>query len=300
MKTIPAPITRRRFLQSATLAGIATGMTPNLLGCSICATAEGPLFTKFGINGTLDQAPELAQTGVDFLLLPTRKFLVPQEPEAVFEGNLRALEKSPLPVLSCNSFLTGGPLRSVGPEAKHENVLRYADTAFRRAKRAGVERIIFGSSGSRKIPEGWSKAQADEQFFSLLKRMAPLAEAQGIIVAVENLQAKECNYLTRVSEVGDIVGAVNHPNVRVLADLYHGTVMGDAPEDFLRVCHLIDTVEIAEAEGRTLPGVGGQDFRRYFRALRAGGFKGPIEMEGRWTVDQVPQALKTIHKQSLA
>lgn len=300
MHPLAAPhLSRRRFLKTVVLGGIAASSSPGLLGCEICSAASRPLFTKIGINGSLNQAAELAAAGIDFLLVGTRKFLIPDEPEAAFEANLRLLEKSPLPILSCNSFLTGGPLCSIGPEANHEQVLRYADTAFRRAKRAGVERIIFGSSASRMRPEGWSKMQADEQFYSLLTRMAELAEAHGIIVAVENLQAKECNYLTRISEVGEIVGAVDHPNIRVLADLYHGSVMGDTPEDFLMVTPWIDTVEIAEAKGRTLPGVGGQDFRPYFRALRAGGFTGPLEMEGKWTIDQVPEALATIHRQSI-
>lgn len=293
-----AHLSRRRFLQTVTLGGIAASSSPRLLGCEICSAASRPLFTKIGINGSLDQASELAAAGIDFLLVGTRKFLIPDEPEAAFEANLRLLEKSPLPILSCNSFLTGGPLRSIGPEAKQENVLRYADTAFRRAKRAGVERIIFGSSASRNRPEGWSKTQADEQFYSLLKRMAPLAEAQGIVVAVENLQERECNYLNRISEVAEIVGAVEHPNIRVLADLYHGSVMGDSPEDLLMATRWIDTVEIAEAKGRTLPGVDGQNFRPYFRALRAGGFNGPIEMEGKWEVDQVANAIATIRQQA--
>lgn len=299
MKTkTSVPVSRRQFLRGTALGGVAVALAPNAFGCELCLAQTGPLFTKIGINGSFEKAAGLAAAGADFLLVPTRRFLVPDESEAAFEANLKLLEQSPLPILSCNSFLTGGPLRSVGPEARHDNVLRYAETAFRRAKRAGVERIIFGSSASRGIPEGWTKAQADEQFFSLLTRMAPLAEAHGIVVAVENLQAKECNYLTRITEVGEMVSAVDHPNIRVLADLYHGTVMKDTPEDFRKVAHLVNMVEIAEAEGRTVPGVGGQNFRPYFKALRNGGFNGPIEMEGRWTIDQVPAAIAAIREQS--
>lgn len=292
---------RRDFLRSGIVAGVAASSGVSIFGSRALATAtatKGALFTKMGINAPLSKAAAVAEAGADFLLVGVRDFLIPNEPETEFEKQLRLLEKSPIPILSCNSFLTDGPLRSIGPDAQHENVLRYSNTAFRRARRAGVERIIFGSSASRRLPKGWSQAQADAQFISLLGQMAELAEASGITVAVENLQRKECNYLTRIDEVGAIVSEVDHPNIRVLADLYHGSVMQDPPEDFQRYCHLIDMVEIAEAKGRTVPGVGGQDFRPYFKALRAGGYHGLIEIEGKWEIGDVAGAFATIREQA--
>ena len=290
-------IDRRRFIQG----GLVAGLGLPLFGCRSMAgmkPTQGPLFTQFGINAPMGKASAVAAEGADFLLRGVNNFLMPDEPEAEFEKQLRLLEQSPIPVLSCNGFLRGDALRSVGPAAKTENVLRFAKATFQRAKRAGVKRIIFGSAGSRRLPEGWSKAQTDEQFIALLEKMGELAEAEGIIVAVENLQAKECNYLTRIGEVGEIVAEVNHPNIRVLADLYHGSVMQDPPGDLLKYTHLVDTVEIAEAKGRTVPGVNGQDFSAYFDALRAGGFHGPIEIEGNWSIDQVAKAFATIREQS--
>jgi len=291
------PYDRRQFLRNSVVVGLGLP----LFGChSLTNTkaTQGPLFTLMGINAPLSQAAAVAAEGAEFLLVGVRNFLMPNKPDAEFEEQLRILEKSPIPILSCNNFLKGDSLRSVGPEAKHENVLNFATIAFRRAKRAGVERIIFGSSGSRRLPKGWSKAQADEQFISLLKRMGELAEAEGIIVAVENLQQKECNYLTRISEVGAILTEVNHPNIRMLADLYHGSVMQDPPRDFQQYAQLIEMVEIAEAAGRTVPGVNGQDFRPYFQALREGGYHGPIEIEGKWEIDQIAKAYATIRAQA--
>lgn len=256
------------------------------------------LFTKYGINAGLDRAKEVADEGADFLLIGVNKFLVPDKPEGEFEKILKLLESSPIPVLSCNSFLKGNELRSVGPEAKTDNVLRFAEIAFKRAKRAGVQRIIFGSSRSRKRPDGWSKSQADDQFISLLKRMGDLAGEAGVNVAVENLQEKECNYLTYVHEVGEIVRAVDHPHIKVLADLYHASVMKESPESFSQYVPLIEMVEIAEAEGRTVPGVNGQDFSPYFKMLRDNGYHGPIEIEGKWEINQVARAFQTIKDQS--
>lgn len=288
---------RREFIKfgMALSAGLAI---PGMRAYAKTAATEGQLFTRMGVNAPLSKAAAVAEQGADFLLIGVNKFLVPDEPVQAFEEQLRLMDQSPIPVLSCNNFLRGDALRCVGPEAKTESVLRFAKTAFQRAKRAGVERIIFGSSGSRKIPEGWSKAQADEQFIDLLKRMGDIAGAEGVVVAVENLQIKECNYLTRLREVGEIVGEVKHPHIRMLADLYHGSVMEDPPADLRKYSDLIEMVEIAEADGRTAPGVNGQDFRPYFNALRAGGYQGLIEVEGKWEVEQLANAFATIREQS--
>lgn len=293
--SVPVP-NRRQFLRNAVVAGIGLP----LLGKQLCAHQDRDdfMFTQMGVNAGFNHAQAAHAAGADYLLISVGKFLMPNQSEAEFEKQLRLLDQSPLPVLSCNGFLGGPQLRSVGPDAKTDNVLRFAETAFKRAKRAGVKHIVFGSSGSRRKPADWTKEQVDEQFIALLQKMGPMAESQGVIVAVENLQAKECNYLTRVSEVGEIIEQVDHPNVRVLADLYHSTVMGDSPADYAKYAHLMAVIEIAEKRGRTVPGVNGQDFRPYFQALKSRGYRGPIEIEGRWKPEQLPKAFATIREQA--
>ena len=293
--SVPLP-NRRQFLRNAVVAGIGLP----LLGKQLYAHQDSDdcMFTRMGVNAGFNYAQAAHASGADYLLIPVGKFLRPNQSEAEFEKQLRLLDQSPLPVLSCNGFLSGPQLRSVGPDAKTDNVLRFAETAFKRAKRAGVKHIVFGSSGSRRKPDDWTKEQVGEQFIALLQKMGPMAESQGIIVAVENLQAKECNYLTRVSEVGEIIEQVDHPNVRVLADLYHSTVMGDRPEDYAKYAHLMAVIEIAEKRGRTVPGVNGQNFRPYFQALKRKGYRGPIEIEGTWKPEQLSKAFATIREQA--
>jgi sugar phosphate isomerase/epimerase len=109
--------------------------------------------------------------------------LMPDKPEAEFEKNLAKLATSPLPVLACNGFIRPANLHCVGADANHDLILEWSETTFRRMKKAGGKIIVFGSSGARKIPNGWSREKADEQFVALLKRMGPLAEAHGITVS---------------------------------------------------------------------------------------------------------------------
>jgi sugar phosphate isomerase/epimerase len=251
-----------------------------------------------GIAAPFAQAAELAALGAGFLTEGVGRFLAPDQPEEVFAANLAGLAAAPLPVLACNGFIRPAHLRCVGADANHDLVLEWADTTFRRAERAGARFIVFGSAGARQLRDGWPQDQADTQFVALLRRMAPLAEARRVVVALEQLQASECNYINHIGEGAAIVRAVGHPHVRLLADLYHMARMGDTPADLRAAMDVVAHVEIAEQAGRTAPGVAGDDFRPWFRVLRAAGYRGAICIEGRWQIDQIGNAFAEIARQA--
>jgi sugar phosphate isomerase/epimerase len=177
-------------------------------------------------------------------------------------------------------------------------VLAYATTAFARLESIGGEYIVFGSNTARNIPDGWSKTQADAQFISLLRRMAPAAQAHGITVGVEMQRTSECNYLNLIDEVVKVVAPVDHPSIRVLADLFHMRVMGDTPEQLAKAMPWVGLVELAEREQRTLPGVAGDDFTPYFTELARGGYRGLVDMEGDGTPAQLRNAFATVRAQA--
>jgi sugar phosphate isomerase/epimerase len=91
---------------------------------------------------------------------------------------------------------------------------------------------------------------------------------------------------------------VDDPNVRLLADLYHMAKEGDTPADLKAAVDLLVHVEIAEKEGRTYPGVKGDDFRPFFRVLRDAGYAGAVSIEGRGKPEQLATAIQEIKKQA--
>ncbi|MEO5824232.1 MAG: sugar phosphate isomerase/epimerase family protein [Vicinamibacteraceae bacterium] len=293
----PARADRRIFLQQGGLAaaGVATlGVWPM---AQVPAIERGP-FSAFGIVAPLARAAELKAAGADYLVDRVADFLMPNASDADFEPHRERAAAAPIPVRGCNVFLSGPALRCVGPDVDRPRILAYAETAFRRFQSLGGQFICFGSGGARRIPDGWSKAQADEQFITLLTALAPLAERYGMVIPVEQLRSQECNYLTRLSEVVAVVKAVNHPRIRVLADLYHMGVMGDGPEEMGATAPYLAMVEIAEKVNRMVPGVAGDDFRPYFRAIRANGYTGPITIEGNGSIEQIRTAFATIAAQA--
>ncbi len=285
---------RRHFIQSAlTLTAAST-----LPSWGMHHKKGKALFSKIGIASSLANAVELKAAGIQFLTENTNRFLVPDQSEEVFLANLELAKAAPLPILACNGFIRPKHLRSVGADARHDEVMIWAEACFRRLSLAGGTFIVFGSSGSRRLRDGWPKEKADEQFVALLKRMGPVARNYGVTVALEQLRAKECNYINHVAEGAAIVRAVDHPNVRQLADFYHMIEMGDTPEDLAQAMDVIVHVEIAEPDGRSVPGVNNYDFRPYFKVLQDHNYTGAISIEGRWEMDQIAQAVKTIREQS--
>jgi sugar phosphate isomerase/epimerase len=188
-------------------------------------------------------------------------------------------------------------LLCVGPKANHDEVIKQVTVSIRRAGKAGVKTIVFGSSGSRKVPAGWDAGQALDQFVAVLKRMGPIAGDHGVTIAIEPLNAKECNFINRIGEVAEAARRADHPAIRGVADLYHMILGGDTPEDLQKALPFVHHVEIAEPQGRTLPPKNGQDFRAFFRVLHAAKFQGTLSMEGRWADADVAPAFAELRKQ---
>lgn len=262
------------------------------------AEEKRPLFSAMGMSGSIDQASTLKAAGAGFLTVGTSDLLVPDQPEEVFAKQLEKALAAPLPVLACNGFIRPVQLRCVGPQANHDEILVWAESAFKRLKRVKGKFIVFGSSGARRIPEGWPLQKAEEQFVSLLKRMGPLAADAGVTVAVEQLQASECNFINRIGHAAGLIRAAGHPHIRLLADLFHMARGGDTPDDLKAAMDVVVHVEIAEKGDRTYPGVAGDDFRPYFRALRESGYQGAVSIEGKGTNEQLPKAFAEIARQA--
>ena len=227
-----------------------------------------------------------------------RGFFVPADNESVFEQKLALLKESKLPVEACNSFLPGN-LKCVGPAPLHEDILKFGETAFRRAQMAGVKTIVFGSGGARAIPEGFSREEAKQQFISICKQLAPFAQKYNVVISLEPLNTKECNFINSVAEGGDIVEAVNHENFRLLADIYHMLMENESPSNIIKYGHLLYHTHIAEKNGRTAPGVNNDDFTPYFKALKDVKYEGRMAIECSWKNlgDQAANALNAMKKQ---
>lgn len=282
-------LTRRHFL-AVTGAAAAAGWAAR------AAAAQAAL--RVGACTSVDKAAVMKAAGADYIEGNVAGYLMPRDSDAKFQEKLAAAKAAGLAVPVCNGFLPG-ELKATGPEPKHDEILAYAGKAFDRAKIAGVEIIVFGSGGSRGYPEGFDPEKAKEQMIALCRRLAPEAQARGVTVAIETLNRKECNFITRMAEARAIAEAVDHPGLRLTADVYHMAQEGDGADEITKTAKYIVHVHLAEKEKRTAPGVAGDDLKPYFRALKQAGYTGRVSMECRWGKFDVelPAAVKLVREQ---
>ena len=285
---------RRSFIKSSALAGSSILICPAIS----CRKTKSTFLENIGICTDLSDWKILEAAGYTYLEESVQNFLIPLDNESLFETKLELLKQSELPVPALNGFIPG-KLRCVGPDAVHEEILKYAETAFRRAQITGVKHIVFGSSGSRRVPEGFSKDEALDQFTDLCRKMAPVAEKYDVVVVIEPLNKGECNLLNYVADGGEIVKTVNHKNIMLLADLYHMLRENESPGSIIRYGEYIRHTHIAENKERAVPGTYNDDFVPYFRALKEIDYKGLMSIECRWKnmAEQAGPALQVLKKQ---
>ena len=107
----------RDFLRLTAILGTALYTRP--FNAFALAAEAGKFLERIGISTSIKNSAILAASGYSFVEENVRGFLVPAEPDPVFESKLVLLKESKLPVEACNSFLPGN-LKCVGPAPSHE------------------------------------------------------------------------------------------------------------------------------------------------------------------------------------
>lgn len=234
-----------------------------------------------GACSSSDNWAALKKAGADYVEESVGRLLKPNAPESDVAKALADLKANGTPVPVCNSFLPG-ELKLVGPDPKHDAVIEYATKAFERARKANIGIIVLGSGGSRKVPDGFDRAKAEEQFVAILKRLGAAADPFGITVAMESLNRSETNFGNTLRDCLRYVNAAGHPRVKLVADLYHMMRENEGPDAILDTGPQVVHVHVAEKAERTPPGTAGDDFKPYLAALKKVGFSGRMSLECRW------------------
>jgi hydroxypyruvate isomerase len=120
-----------------------------------------------------------------------------------------------------------------------------------------------------------------------VSRAAEHAGDAGVTLALEplNTMSERPDYFLSSTREGlEVVDAVGHPALKLLYDLYHSAMMGEAVVKILdgridRVAH----VHLADAPGRGEPGSGSMPWRSHLARLAADGYSGLVGLEYRPT-----------------
>ena len=249
---------------------------------------------RFGVCTGAENLDVLERAGYDYIELAVAGALKPEQPdEEVMPALIEQFNHCGLKAEAFNVFLPGD-LRVVGDGIDESRQARYFQAAFARAARLGGQVVVFGSGAARRIPEGFSAERAQSQTIAFSQRAAQAAARHNLRVAVEPLNAGECNQILSVAEGAVLVRAVDHPNFGVLSDLYHVTKGGQSYEETRDAGALLTHVHVAGAQNRRAPVAEDQAYLTpFFRVLKEMGYAGRISVEGSW--DNLPaQAASTL------
>lgn len=245
----------------------------------ICYSATAQKIPKLGVVYSLEQDSLIYASGFTMLGESVGKMISPSLTEDQFNSNLLKIKNAKCKLYVCNVFFPS-QIKIAGPEVNEKRVLAYADSVFKRAKKAGVRLIVLGSSGARRLPEGYDQEKAKVEFAALCRKLAVSAKKYQVTIALESLETAETNFLLTLKSAAEVVRIANHPNFRLNADIFHMMREGESAESILAAGDVLAYCEVAEKEARTFPGVKGDDFKPYFRALKEVNFKGKIFIEG--------------------
>jgi sugar phosphate isomerase/epimerase len=291
---IDKTITRNKFLKVTGLS-VAVASLPSF---SFDDSKTKKTLT-IGLCGSWDKSSLAKQAGCSYIEAGVANVLMPDKPNADFSKQFEILSKNQALPIECFNVFLPKELKSVGDQANHEGIANYASLAFQRAEIVGARIIVFGSSGSRTIPDGFDRAKAKEQFIALCQMLAQLAAKRNITLAVEQLNQSETNFINTLQESAEIVEAVHHPHLKMICDIYHALKENDAASELIRYKEHLVHCHIAEKKERTPPGVVGDDFKPYFKALKKINYKGRVSLECKWKKmeSELPMAVKVLQEQ---
>jgi sugar phosphate isomerase/epimerase len=250
------------------------------LGC--CGSRPSSSTDRVGV----EDLEVLARIGFDYIELSLAD--VAALPPPAFRSLKQHLRGGGIPCEACNHFFPEC-VRLTGSGARLAAALEYAVAAMERAASLGVRIIVFGSSGARNVPPGFSKDIAWKQIVELLQHLGPIAAQHGITISIEPMSRRESNIINRAAEGLLLVREVNHPNIQLLIDYYHLMLEKENPDIILTAGPALRHVHFAEVAGRVFPTEEKKDYALFFDSLRQAGYEGRCSLEG-YTCDFAAEA----------
>ena len=196
--------------------------------------------------------------------------------ESEFSERLELVKSSLIGVEACSLLFP--KTMDLGSVTETE-LTDYLALAFSRMEKLGASVAVFGSGKSRRIKENERWQEAFVRLVKQARLVCSVAEAYGVMVAVEALHRGETNFINSLAEGAALQAAVNRKNFSIIADLYHVNKENEPLERIALVSPLAHT-HIAVQDGRGYPVEPSEEVRLFFQALKDAGYDGRMSIEG--------------------
>ncbi|WP_431231252.1 TIM barrel protein [Mycolicibacterium psychrotolerans] len=186
--------------------------------------------------------------------------------------------------------------------ARADEVVQTAELSIKAAETLGVPRLNLHTAelvdGQAARPRQRATGQMWLAAQRTLERIGELGAAAGVTFCVENLNTIVDHPgvpLARAKDTLALVEGVDHPNVKMMLDLYHAQIGEGNLVELVRRCgSAIGEIQVADVPGRCEPGTGEIHYPAIATALRDMGYHGTIGLEA-WAAGDSDEALAAFH-----
>jgi D-psicose/D-tagatose/L-ribulose 3-epimerase len=222
----------------------------------------------------------IIESGMDFIEPGLAKVAAMTETE--FSELAARLRTSKVKVQSMNWFLPP-TLKVTGPEVDQAKSREFLQAALVRASVLGAKAVVFGSPGSRSIPEGFSATEARQQMIYFCRLAADVIQTGGfsLRIAVEHVNHTETNFINTFAQALDLVREVNRAEIGLAADFYHFAMENESTDILSKAGDLVCAVQLANPEGRCFPKPGSEvpGLALFLQHLQGINYSGGVSVE---------------------
>ncbi|HEX3744519.1 MAG TPA: sugar phosphate isomerase/epimerase family protein [Bryobacteraceae bacterium] len=253
---------------------------------------------EIGVCGSLADFEKAEQYGFDYYEPGVAAVAALSEDE--FAAFAKRVAKSRIRCQSFNSFIRS--LMVVGPKVDRDALMAYMNQALDRCRALGGTIVVWGSAGSRNVPEGFPRERAWQQIVDFLRMAGPVAQARNIVIAIEPLRHQESNIINTGAEAFRLVREVDHPNVKMIIDYYHLAQEHEDPQILQTAREAIVHLHFANPAGRVWPKDPSEDpgYAPFFAMVKKTGFRGGLSIEGKGTFEADAVASLAFFRKELA
>ncbi len=254
-------------------------------------TAQGGTKVRVGYCTGLKSLEAAKAAGFDYVELSATE--VAGLSDADFDAAVTRIKELGIATPAANLFIPAS-IKVTGPETDPAAQMAHVKKVMSRLSKVGVEVIVFGSGGARRVPDGFAKEEAFKQLVDFGRRAADEAKPYNITIAIEPLRKQETNIINSAGEGLELVNAIAHPNFQLMIDFYHLASEHEDPAIVLRAKDHLRHLHVANPTGRVFPQKWEEfDYAPFFANLKAIGYDKRISMEGN-TTDLAAQGPVTI------
>ena len=234
---------------------------------------------KFGVCKDIKKLAGFNSDIVDYCEMPLSAISKMTDEE--INERIMIIKSTGIPVICANGFFPKDmPL--CGPDMNEEEVTKYTENALKKAHMLGVKILVLGSGKARYIEDGWDRELCLEQFERVCFIAGEIASKYDMTVVIEPLGKGETNNINSVKEGADIVRHLDHPNVKLLCDIYHFETENEPIENITDNKDILKHFHIANPDGRKYPKpTDAYDYTKFADTMKKIGYDGNLSIEGK-------------------